>query len=225
MAEVRKSVDTLRDRLLATAELLFARHGVTGVSLRQISAAAGTRNNYAVQYHFGDIDGLIRAILERRAPMLDGKRGDLLTQCVGREPLSVRTLIEIFHRPMLEPESSGEPSVSARFELAILASRNGLERLDEAFSMMPVTRHLMELISIANHPVPAPITWRRMEYVALTVLTAGVSAYNTQDTPAYYQAALNDAFNMAAAALATPVEDSATLLGDASDYVARWPTA
>jgi AcrR family transcriptional regulator len=36
---------TTRERLLVTAERLFAERGVAGVSLREIGAAAGQRNN------------------------------------------------------------------------------------------------------------------------------------------------------------------------------------
>jgi len=47
---------------------LFGERGSDGVSLRQISSAAGTANNYAVQYHFGDLLRLIRAITKKRMP-------------------------------------------------------------------------------------------------------------------------------------------------------------
>jgi len=53
-----------RDALRRTAELLFAAHGVDGVSVRQITREAGQRNSTAVAYHFGSRDGLLRAVLE-----------------------------------------------------------------------------------------------------------------------------------------------------------------
>ena len=37
-------------------------HGVANVSMRQIRIAAGQRNESAVQYHFDDLDGLLRAL-------------------------------------------------------------------------------------------------------------------------------------------------------------------
>ena len=49
---------------------MFAEHGIDGVSLAAITAAAGTGNTSAIQYHFGSKDGLLEAILdeyERRA--------------------------------------------------------------------------------------------------------------------------------------------------------------
>ena len=50
------------------AEQLFGRVGVSNVSMRQIRLAAGQGNAAAVQYHFGDRDGTVRAITERHRP-------------------------------------------------------------------------------------------------------------------------------------------------------------
>lgn len=52
---------------MRTAEKLFAQKGVSGVSLREISAAAGQKNHSAAGYHFGTIDGLVDAILWRHS--------------------------------------------------------------------------------------------------------------------------------------------------------------
>src|SRR5215470_8750592 len=60
----RRGEDT-KQRLLDAAERLFAERGVDGVSLREVNAAAGERNNAALYYHFHDRDGLVRAIVER----------------------------------------------------------------------------------------------------------------------------------------------------------------
>ena len=49
-----------RDRILATAEQLFAEAGIGATSLRTITAAAGV-NLAAVNYHFGSKDGLREA--------------------------------------------------------------------------------------------------------------------------------------------------------------------
>ena len=47
-----------RELIIVAAERLIAERGVD-VPLRDIAAAAGQRNNSAVQYHFGSRDGLI----------------------------------------------------------------------------------------------------------------------------------------------------------------------
>ena len=53
-----------RERLLDAAVLLYGRRSIDAVSLREIGAAAGQRNPNALQYHFGDRDGLLQAIVD-----------------------------------------------------------------------------------------------------------------------------------------------------------------
>ena len=57
--------EVTRQRLIAAAETLFAERGVEGVSLREINAVAGMRNATALQYHFHDRYGLVKAILAK----------------------------------------------------------------------------------------------------------------------------------------------------------------
>jgi aminoglycoside phosphotransferase (APT) family kinase protein len=66
--------------LLAAAERLFADEGIDGPSLREITRAAGQRNTSALQYHFGDRDELLRAVLERHLRSVDTNRSALLDQ-------------------------------------------------------------------------------------------------------------------------------------------------
>ena len=53
-----------REQLIAAAETLFAERGIEGVSLREINAAAGQRNASSIQYHFGNRDGLLAAVID-----------------------------------------------------------------------------------------------------------------------------------------------------------------
>ncbi|PSU27375.1 TetR/AcrR family transcriptional regulator [Photobacterium phosphoreum] len=56
--------ETTKNRILDAAELLFAERGFKDTSLRAITTAAGA-NLAAVNYHYGDKKGLIRAVLSR----------------------------------------------------------------------------------------------------------------------------------------------------------------
>jgi AcrR family transcriptional regulator len=69
---------TTRDRLLAAAQRLYAERGLDAVSLREINQAAGARNATAVQYHFTDRVGLLRAIFARYLPEVHARRHALL---------------------------------------------------------------------------------------------------------------------------------------------------
>jgi AcrR family transcriptional regulator len=59
-----------RERILDAAELLYAERGIDGVSLREIRLAAGQRNSSALQFHFGDADGVLRALATRHMPRI-----------------------------------------------------------------------------------------------------------------------------------------------------------
>lgn len=88
-----------RDRLIATAERLFAERGLDAVSLREINREAGARNAMAVQYHFGDRDGLIEAILDKHFPAMESARHELLDAYEAEKPAGVRPLAAALVRP------------------------------------------------------------------------------------------------------------------------------
>ncbi|WP_261570630.1 TetR/AcrR family transcriptional regulator [Frankia gtarii] len=69
--------DTRRDLLLA-AERLFAAGGIDGPSMREISKAAGQLNTSALQYHFGDRQSVLAAIIERHHRDVEPHRLGLL---------------------------------------------------------------------------------------------------------------------------------------------------
>lgn len=66
------------EALVRAAERLFAEKGSDAVSLREINAAAGATNASAVQYHFGDRRGLVRAVLARHEVEVEERRHAML---------------------------------------------------------------------------------------------------------------------------------------------------
>jgi AcrR family transcriptional regulator len=89
-----------RARLLSAAEQLFAEHGVRGVSLREITRSAGARNAIALQYHFDDRAGVVRAILEKHLPAVDARRSAILDEIVARGGGDLRELAAALVRPL-----------------------------------------------------------------------------------------------------------------------------
>lgn len=75
-----RNADETRAQLIRAAELLFAEKGVNAASLREINRAADQRNATALQYHFGDRQGLIHAILEKHDRAIDASRNKLLDE-------------------------------------------------------------------------------------------------------------------------------------------------
>jgi AcrR family transcriptional regulator len=95
--------------LMVSAERLFALNGVEGVSLREIQAAAGQSNSSVITYHFGSLDGLVRALLEFRYQKVNARRAELLQEArirgVAGDP---RETVWIIVRPLIESIDAGE---------------------------------------------------------------------------------------------------------------------
>jgi AcrR family transcriptional regulator len=68
-----------RLRLIDAALRLFAERGTYQVPLAAIRSSAGQRNTSVVQYHFGNREGLIRAIYQQYAPPVAARSHELLS--------------------------------------------------------------------------------------------------------------------------------------------------
>ncbi|MYS84800.1 TetR/AcrR family transcriptional regulator [Embleya scabrispora] len=91
-----------RARILDAAERLFAERDTAQVSLREIGAAAGQRNNSAVQYHFGTRDVLVRALYEDRLAPLNARRLELLADLDAEHGDDLGALVDAYLRPLAE---------------------------------------------------------------------------------------------------------------------------
>ncbi|MFN8625915.1 MAG: TetR family transcriptional regulator [Candidatus Binatia bacterium] len=103
-----------RVEIIEAAERLFAQHGMAGVSLREIIAAAGQRHKAAVRYHFGSKQRLIEEILNHRVDVIDRHRSALL-MAVERDADGdcLRRIVEAQVRPLFDLVQPG--SYWARF--------------------------------------------------------------------------------------------------------------
>ena len=91
---------TTSERLISAAEQLFAIHGIDGVSLREINRVAGARNGSALQYHFKDRNGLVRAVMAKHHREIEARRHAMLDayEAEGRDDL--RALTGALVRPL-----------------------------------------------------------------------------------------------------------------------------
>jgi AcrR family transcriptional regulator len=99
-----------RDRILDSAEKLFAEHGYDGVTLRQIASGAGVDVALA-SYHFGKKLDLFNAVFDRRAAELNKARLDALRAVqakAGKKGPSVEQIIESFLRPLELAQETGD---------------------------------------------------------------------------------------------------------------------
>src|ERR1035438_37373 len=85
-----------KSQIKAAAQLLFARNGVDAVTVQQIVAAAGQRNNAALHYHFGSKEELIRQLVVDGAAVLDERRRGMLRDIEARGgPATIREVLQV----------------------------------------------------------------------------------------------------------------------------------
>ncbi len=203
-----RSDTSVADRLIEAAESLYGRHGLEGVSLRQISIAAGTGNNYAVQYHFGDAGGLIRAILMRRMPEVELKMAQLLARAKAAGRLAdTRTLVELLLRPVFEHVNSRGERACARFLLTLLSAPAGGQYFASVLDQIPISDHIFDLLNAANPDIPLAFLRERQRLVTIMVLNSIFNRYPPYHREEFEPALLENALDMASAALTAPVRE------------------
>src|SRR6202048_481611 len=102
-ATSRAASEDTKSQIKAAAQLLFARHGVDAVTIQQIVAAAGQRNNAALHYHFGTKEELIRQLVVDGAAVLDERRQGMLREIDARGgPGSIREVLLVLVMPVIE---------------------------------------------------------------------------------------------------------------------------
>ena len=107
--------------MILAAERLIAERGIEAVSLREIGAAAGQRNNSAAQYHFGTKEGLVAAIYEYRMRAMNDRR---MVALASIEPTGdqaeITALVDVLVSPLVETIVPGE-TCYARFLVQLSA--------------------------------------------------------------------------------------------------------
>lgn len=93
-----------KERILDAAEKLFADHGVTATSLRQITASAGV-NLAAVNYHFQSKDALAAAVLRRKLEPINEERLRRLDELEAStaDSLKLEAVLDCFVQPVFDP--------------------------------------------------------------------------------------------------------------------------
>ncbi|MFF8905241.1 TetR/AcrR family transcriptional regulator [Streptomyces olivaceoviridis] len=108
-----------REAIMAAAERLYAEHGLSSVSNRQIGEAAGQSNTTVVSYHFGSKTALVRAIMTKHGTLVDSIRRRHVAH-VG-ESDGIRDWVRCLVRPVTEHlDTLGVPSWQARFAVQVL---------------------------------------------------------------------------------------------------------
>lgn len=125
------------ERILDVAEHLFAQRGFHGVSLRDITDAAGV-DVALVGHHFGSKRELFAAVFERRAEVLNRERLQRLAQvrrAARPGTAALEAIVNAFTEPLLERSVRGGPGWKSYF--ALMAGVNN----SPEFGPVLMTRH------------------------------------------------------------------------------------
>lgn len=150
------SATSTKERLILEAERLFAERGIDGVTMRMICEAADQKFAGSVQYHFGDLAGLLYAVFEYREEQLQPQREALLAQA-RREGLlgDVRHLLRVLFEPNFRMYADHGNIAYIRCHSAYLATHRprGVDHPVDRGS--PATRAMRTAMTLLDHRLAA----------------------------------------------------------------------
>jgi AcrR family transcriptional regulator len=124
--------------LIRAGEELFSERGISAVSAREITLAAGVRNSTALQYHFGNRDGLLQAVLRKHHRGIEVSRHELLDAYerdhgAGAGPdADLRELVAAYVRPAAAKLADPDGGRAYLRIVAQLVNRPDIDWLDPA---------------------------------------------------------------------------------------------
>lgn len=169
-----------RERLILEAESLFGERGIDGVTMRMICDAADQKFAGSVQYHFGDILGLLYAVFEYREEQLQPRRIALLE--TGRKTGQlghVRYLLRIMFEPNFDMYERDGIISYMRCHAAYLATHRpkGVEHpVDRGSPTTQVMRETMDLLDHRLAVMGSKLVASRLECVGAMFLQ-GMTQY------------------------------------------------
>jgi AcrR family transcriptional regulator len=113
-----------RERFIEAAQRLFADRSIDAVSLNEITIAAGQKNRNALQYHFGNRDGLMQAIIDKHADRVSELRGQYISQQAGTADRVTRAAAHAMVMPLVDYISENPEGIYYVKILSQLAALN-----------------------------------------------------------------------------------------------------
>ncbi|MFC3996014.1 TetR/AcrR family transcriptional regulator [Nocardiopsis sediminis] len=160
-----------REQIMSAAERLFADHGVRAVSNRQVSEAAGQGNNFAVGYHFGGKEDLVRAIARKHSQHSERRRRAMVAALGGGSD-DVRDWVACLVRPVTGHLAElGSPTWFARFAAQAMADPSFAPiMVDEALTS-PALQEIVDGIDRCLPALPAEVRTERDEMAGSLIIT------------------------------------------------------
>jgi AcrR family transcriptional regulator len=169
--------DTTRDRLLDTAERLFAEHGYQATTMRAVTTEAAA-NIAAVNYHFGSKQALLEAVVHRAlGPVVEERRARL--DALGPDP-AVEELVDAIVGPLLERVGT-EPDPRLRLLGRLFVDTDPEMRALVKAEVADAEKHQLGVLERALPGVPREELWLRMRSMFAVV---GAHLTGAFDSPA-----------------------------------------
>ena len=165
--------DLARDRLLRTAELLFAVKGIDQVTLRELTAAAQT-NVAAVNYHFGSKAALIESVFDQLALRVNKERlkrleAYLETAAARGTPVKVGPILDNFLEPYFDSAGSGRLLARLILQNRVAPTRYTRNLIKRHFD--PLARRHVDALMLACPGVRrSELVWRYSFMIGAVVL-------------------------------------------------------
>ena len=159
-----------RDRLIDAAVQLYGDRSIDAVSLREISAAAGQKNPNALQYHFGDRDGLLQAIFDKHASRIATLREGYIQRADNESWSPAESAARCLVMPIVDYVEGNPDGVNFVKVVSQIAAvyQNGTNSYQETGIVFPNTRALETLLEQALGSLPPREAQRRI-YLAVTI--------------------------------------------------------
>jgi len=176
-----------RERLILEAERLFGEHGIDGVTMRMVCDAADQKFAGSVQYHFGDLAGLLYALFEYREEQLQPQRKALLDEGDSQGLLSdVRYLLRILFEPNFRMYADHGIISYIRVHAAYLAThrpRGVPHPVDRGSPATAAMQKAMELLNVRLSALGPNLSALRLESIGGMFLH-GITEYAVEPSRA-----------------------------------------
>ena len=206
-SDANPSLDAPKVALILAGEVLFARDGIDGASLREIAAKAGQRNHHAVQYHFGSRDSLVQAIFDYRMDQMEGARGAMLAAAKKADKLDeLRTITEIIFRPQIDLIDEFGDHSYAGFLTAYLLRYQTRRFGQFGERVAPNLARTLVLLRACLASLPENVAQRRLVtacFMFLNILV--IHTRNSADDGERFEDAVRDTLGQISAALSAPM--------------------
>ncbi|MEO9325895.1 TetR/AcrR family transcriptional regulator [Nocardioides sp. C4-1] len=174
-----------RRRLVESATLEFAAHGVHTASLLEITRQAGQRNRGAVHYHFGSRMGMLVAVLEQHVEFFTTRERELLAIARARPDDHLASAVEAILRPAVELAELG---THGRAYLTILAQlvEEDPDALDPDVSAALERMGGFDSYTLLEQrlpPMPADVSVERVSLVYAFILRAIADRARARERP------------------------------------------